>query len=99
MGIQNATIGRSKSGIQSLKQDISGDLNKIVSKLKASKYDAVVRAVKANWEGADADDFLKDLKNTTESLKTDINNLKKVIEGILDKEYTEFIKFQQRNVK
>ena len=97
--IGTATNARSKVGLARLKADFNADLLKITSRISGSKYDTLVKTVKNNWSGADADDFLSDLKKTSESLKKQVKALKNEIEKALDDDYNSFIKFQQGNIK
>lgn len=99
LNMSSATNARSKAGLIKLKADFNTDLAKVISRLSGSKYDEMVRTIKANWEGADAEDFLKDIEKTKDALKKQVKALKNEIERTLDNDYNDFVKFQQRNVR
>ena len=99
LNMSSATNARSRAGLAKLKNDFNTDLNKVISKLSGSKYDEMVRTIRANWEGADAEDFLKDIEKTKDALKKQVRALRHEIERTLDNDYNDFVKFQQRNVR
>lgn len=99
LDMNRATNARNKGKLGNLKTDFNSDLQKIISRVSGSKYDAVVKAVKDNWTGADADDFLRDLDKSVSLLKKQIRELKENVNKTLDTDYNEFVKFQQRNVR
>ncbi len=100
LDMSNATYARSTSGAKTLKEtSFAKDITKIKNALNGDKFSKVKSAVKANWVGADADDFINDIEKTRKDVLTQINSLQSKFNTAIDQEAKEFSSFQAKNVK
>lgn len=95
--IGSATYGVDKSGISKLKANFDGDVKRLKNTVKGPAYDNIIKTVKANWAGADAEAFLKKLATDKDKISKRIDELDKKMDQAIDAAYNEFIKFQSTN--
>lgn len=100
LDMTNATYARSTSGAKTLKEtSFATSIAAIIKALDGEKYTALIKAVKNNWVGADADDFLNDISRTKNDIKSRIKTLQNTFSTAIDGEAREFASFQAKNVK
>lgn len=93
------TYGRSKSGLTTLKTQIQSACQKKVNALTGSEYTTLVKLIKENWTGTDANDFLGDLAKAISNEKTHIKTKSSEMQKIIDKDLRDFEAFQAKNVR
>ena len=94
-----ATYARDNAGRSRLKNDFNSDIEAFVNVINGSRYTDLVKYVKANWVGADADDFLRDIDKTRADLIRDLRSLKTRFNEALEADAREFASFQSKNIK
>ncbi len=99
MGLQiaNATYGRDSKGVQTLKSNLTGDIDKSIKVLTGSEYTNFIKTVQANWSGADADKFIQKFKESVKQIETEFKAYKSQIIRALDNDYSQFAKMQSSN--
>ena len=81
-----------------VKQDIEYLMRDICSELSGSRFNNLIRVIKANWSGADADAFVANLEKKVQLLQTDLSKkYENRLYSIIRSNYDEFVAAQARN--
>ena len=94
-----ATYARDAAGRAKLKADFNGDIQALINVCNGSKYTDMVRFIRNNWVGADADDFIADINKTRNQLISKLKTLTTVFNNAIDADAKQFASFQSKNVK
>jgi len=99
LNMSNATYARSVSGRKKLENDFLADIENLTKILNGDKYTSLKKTVKANWVGADADDFLADIEKSRKALETNLKTLKSKFNSAVAADAKQFSSFQNKNVE
>lgn len=99
LDMSNATYARSTSGAKKLREtSFANDIAKLRKAVSGDKYRNIKTVVEANWVGADADDFKKDIDSARSDILDKISKLQKWFDTAITEEAKEFASFQSRNI-
>ncbi len=93
------TYGRSEKGLSTLKAQIQGACSKKLNALTGSEYTTLVKTIRENWTGADANDFLNDLAKAISNEQTYIKTKSSELQKVIDQDLRDFKAFQAKNVR
>lgn len=93
----NATYGRDLSSIYLLCQDYSNDLVYTKKRLRGEKYTQLIKVIRENWNGEDAERFIKSLDKEISNIENKISTYDHKITDTLHSSYEEFVRFQANN--
>lgn len=93
------TYGRSESGLKTLGSQIQGNCSKKINALGGSEYTTLVKLIKENWTGTDADDFINDLAKAVNNEKRYIRTKSSEFQSIINIDLRDFKAFQAKNVR
>lgn len=98
MGLQiaNATYGRDSKVLQTLKNNLTGDIDKAMKSLTGSEYTNFIKTVQSNWSGADADKFVQKFKESVKQIEAEFKAYKSQIIRALDADSSQFNKMQSK---
>jgi len=82
--MSSVTYGRSAGGMQRLLTSFQSDIDKTISYLSGSEYQAMVNSVAKYWIGVDADKFLKELQAMLNSDAALFKTYKSVVQSALN---------------
>ena len=99
MAISTATYGRSEGGLKTLKSNLQSQASSMKSKLKGKEYKELISVINANWAGADATDWKKDLESKIAEVEKALSSFSSKSQGLLDTDLASFKSFQAKNVK
>ena len=99
MAITTATYGRSEGGLKTLKSNLQSQASKMKNKLEGQEYKELLSVINANWAGADANDWKRDLTSKIAEVKKALNSFSTKSQGLLDADLQGFKSFQSKNVK
>ncbi len=97
--ISSATYGRSQAGLQTVKQNLSSQCSKMQNALKGAEYNTLINTIRKYWAGVDAEDWIADLNAQISKTSSEIKKVSTHAQSILDTDYSNFKKFQKKNVK
>ncbi len=97
LNMGNADYARSQLGVKALQALVDSDFELIRKSMKGSEYNQLIRDIKNNWVGEDADSFIKALNIKITNIDSRLFLMKDKIKNSIQQEYSEFLKFQQRN--
>lgn len=93
--IGNATYGRDRRGIDALKANLKGDIDRAMKAL--DEYKNFIQTVESNWSGPDSAEFVDKFIKSVTQIKSEFKKYKIQIDRALEADATQFYKMQSSN--
>ncbi len=97
LDIKDAEYGRSGGGASLLKRDIYNEMDKLKKLCNDEVINNVYPVIKRNWQGADAEAYLKSLDNGINKIKQTIDKQREILVAAVDQDAKDFEAFQNKN--
>lgn len=98
LDMNNAKYARGGHGTEiTIISELTAKFDEFKSTIKGSEYNTLINTIHANWEGADADRFVKLIEEVTTELQNKVSRISNDITNSILDDRTEFSTFQSKN--